>query len=142
MSRGSPTLTESSRAIGVLRPATSLVDGEIPIRAVRNHRLPRLERKYGAVQLDRHDVGLERHEIGDATNLGLRLAVGPRGPMRLADIVVAAEALVRTERLLCYRGQRRLVDVGARPVPTRRKAGLVEHDRPVRVGHNAIVVPD
>src|SRR5882724_7051426 len=39
MSRGSPAFTDSSRAIMAVATGPRLVDGEVAIRAVRNHRL-------------------------------------------------------------------------------------------------------
>src|SRR5262245_1413670 len=74
MSRGRPTFTESIRAMSLLvggdfsgRCAWEpFGDGEVAIRAVRKHRLTRLETDLDAVDFHGNDVRLEGHEVGDA----------------------------------------------------------------------------
>src|SRR6516225_4251719 len=58
----------------------------------------------------------------------------------IADIVITAQAFIRTEGLMFHESQRGLIDVGARNVPPRRKAGLVESNRSLGIGDNAVLV--
>src|SRR6185295_16430871 len=125
MSRGSPTFTDRSRAMRVrlgplaaatasrpsgarswLFPGKHLVDGEFAIGTVRNHRLTRLEAERGPVELERDHVRLERHQVGDAADFGIGLTIRPCRPTCVTDVVVAAEPLVRAERLMLDGGQR------------------------------------
>src|ERR1700757_1330428 len=41
-----------------------------------------------------------------------------------------------------HEGQRGLIDIGARNVPARREAGLVEHNRPLAIGDDAVAMTD
>src|SRR5262249_51297240 len=106
----------------------NLVDAELAIGTVRNHRLTGLETKRLPIDLYRDDGRLERDEIGDAPDLGIGLTIRPCGLARVTDVVVTAEPFVRTESLVFHRGQRGLIDVGAQHVPARREARLVEDD--------------
>ena len=54
-----------------------LVDREVAIGAMRNHRLTRLKMELGAIEIDRDDVRLERHQVGDAANLSVSVRVRP-----------------------------------------------------------------
>src|SRR5262245_44862671 len=96
--------------------------GEVSIGAVWNHGLTRLRTELNAIELYRHHIGLERHQIANAADLAICLAIRPSRLMCVADVVVAAEPLVRAERLLVYRLQCGLVNVGAWYVPPRREA--------------------
>src|SRR6476646_2433732 len=91
MSRGSPTFTDNSRAMSLSgrsqplsRPrrrvlAHWLFEGEhlgnceAEIGAVGNHRLAGSRRSWGPVELYRDNIGLERHQVGDAADLGIGL---------------------------------------------------------------------
>jgi hypothetical protein len=52
-----------------------LADGEVAIRAVRNHGLTRLKTQLPAIELYRHYVRLERHQTGDATDFGVGFTI-------------------------------------------------------------------
>ena len=59
----------------VLSAFGCLVDGELAIRAVRNHRLTRLKVELGAIELDRDDVRFERHKVGNAADFGIGVRI-------------------------------------------------------------------
>ena len=44
--------------------------------------------------------------------------------------------------MLLHGSQRGFIDVGARNVPARREAGLVKHQRPLRIGDDAVTLAD
>jgi hypothetical protein len=67
---------------------------------VRNHRLARLKTELFSIELHRDDVRLERHQIGDAADLGISLAIGPSRQTCVTDVVVAAQPFVRAEGLM------------------------------------------
>src|SRR5262249_3617974 len=62
--------------------------------------------------------------------------------MCVTDVVMAAQPFVRTEGLLFNCSQGGLDDIGSRNVPTWREAGLVENQRPLGIGNDAITVAD
>src|SRR5262249_12726272 len=76
----------------------------------------------------------------DARDLGIGLTIRPRCPTCVTNVVVAAQAFVRAERLLGHGSQRGLIDVGARNVPARREAGLVEDYGPLGIGDDAVAM--
>src|SRR4029453_8364439 len=85
MSRGTPTLTDSSRAMSHSTLARSsrlcaghrFGDGEVAIGAVRNHALPWLEMDLHPIDLHGDDIGLERYEVRDAAHLGIGVSIRP-----------------------------------------------------------------
>src|SRR5215471_4237854 len=62
--------------------------------------------------------------------------------MCFTDVVIAAYPFVRTEGLVFHGGQRGLVDIDAWNVPPWREAGLVENQRSLGIGDDAITVTD
>src|SRR5215471_18879306 len=102
MSRGTPTLTESSRAMShsTLTRSSGLCaghrfgDGEVAIGAVRNHALPWLEMDLRPIDLHGDDIGLERYEVRDAAHLGIRVSIRPGCVTCVTDVVVAAQPFV------------------------------------------------
>src|SRR5579875_353915 len=62
--------------------------------------------------------------------------------MSVADIVVAAQSLIRTKSLMLYGRQCGFINVGARNVPTRREARFVQDQRPFRIGDDAVPMTD
>src|SRR6516165_5685334 len=96
--------------------------GEVAIGPMWNHGLTRLEMERSAIELHRDRIGLERHQIGDATHLAIGVAIRPCRLTGVTNVVVAAEALVRAERLLVYRRQCGFIHVGTHDVPPRREA--------------------
>ena len=54
----------------IVRRAERLADMKVAIGAVRNHCLARPEAELNAVELYRNDVRLERHQAGDAADVG------------------------------------------------------------------------
>src|SRR5580658_2633368 len=117
-----------------------LGNGEFAIGAVWNYRLTRLKMQLPAIELYRNYVRLERHQTGDAADLRKSLAIRPCPQTRIADVVVATHPFVRAEGLMFHQGQRGLIDVGARNVPARRKAGLVQNRRPPGIGDDAVMM--
>src|ERR1700733_3072116 len=114
MSRGSPTFTDSSRAI-LLINCWRLTAGrhvEVTIGAVRNHSLTRLKTELGAVELHGENVRFERDQIRDAADLSIGLTIRPCPQTCVTDVVVTAQAFVRAEGLVSHRGQRGLINVG------------------------------
>ena len=51
------------------------VDIEISIGPVRKHCLPRFKMELGPIELYRDDVRLERHQVGNATDLGIGFTI-------------------------------------------------------------------
>ncbi len=101
MSRGSPTFTDSSRAIVCSLYAclpTVAGDVEVAIRAVRNHCLTRLKMELGAVELYRDNVRFERDQIGDAADLRIGVTIRPCPQTCVTDVVVTAQALCTGRR--------------------------------------------
>jgi hypothetical protein len=80
----------------------------------------------GPIELYRDDVRLERYKVGNATDPGIGFTIRPRRQPCIIDVVIAAEPFVWAEGLVFHSGQRGLIDVGARNIPTWREAGLVE----------------
>src|SRR6516165_4301678 len=109
---------------------------------MRNHRLTRLETELGAIELYRDHVRLERHQVGDATDLGIGLTIRPCRQTCVTDVAVAAQPLVGAEGPVFHWGQRGLIDVGAYNVPPRREAGFVEDYRPLGIGDDAVTMTD
>jgi hypothetical protein len=72
---------------------------EVAIGAVRNHRLARLKMELRAIEMDRYDVRFERHQVGDAANLGIGVRIRPCRQTCVIDGVIAAEPLIRAEGL-------------------------------------------
>src|SRR5262249_6196889 len=62
--------------------------------------------------------------------------------MGVTNVVIAAHPFVRTEALVFHGSERRLINVGTRNVPARREAGLVESQRSLGIGNDAIAVTD
>src|SRR5207249_5781557 len=65
------------------------------VDTVRDNGLARFEGQLPAVEVNVHDVWLERHEPRHVGHLGPCLDVGPGGTLVLPDVVVAGQALVR-----------------------------------------------
>jgi hypothetical protein len=105
---------------------------------VRNHQLTRLQPQLGPVQAHLDLVRLEGDHPGDTVDLGPGVLVGPRRAAAARHVVVAAQALVRAERLPVGRGQRGLVDVGPRDVPARREPRLEQGQRTGGVGDDQV----
>src|SRR5215469_1188832 len=124
----------------LLRTWARLGHSEFAIRTVRNYCLTRLKTQLDAVELHRNYVRLERHESGNASDFGISLTIRPCRKTCVAGVVITAQAFVRTEGLMFYESQRGLIDVGAQNVPSRRKAGLVEDERPLSIGDNAVLM--
>jgi hypothetical protein len=59
----------------VLSAFGCLVDGELAIRAVRNHSLTRLQLELGAIKLDRENVRFERHKVGNTADFGIGVRI-------------------------------------------------------------------
>jgi len=89
---------------------------------------------------NRNYIRLERYQSGDAANFRIGLTIRPCRQTCVTDVVVAAEPFVRAESLMFHEGQRGLIDVGAQNVPARRKAGLVQDDRPLGIGDDAVIM--
>ena len=66
---------------------------------MRNHRLTRLKMELRAIEMYRDDVRLERHQVGDAADLGIGVRIRPCRQTCVTDVVVAAEPFVRAEGL-------------------------------------------
>src|SRR5262245_51533520 len=62
--------------------------------------------------------------------------------MCITDVVVAAQPFVRAEGLPVHLSQRRLVDVSAWYVPSRREPRFVEHARPLGIGDDTVLMTD
>src|SRR5262245_23894178 len=122
--------------------AGRLVDREVAIGAVWNHLLTRLEMKLGAVEINRDDAWLERHQVGDAADFNIGVGVRPGRQTCLTDAVIAAEPFVWAESLEFHRREGGLIDVGALNVPARREAGLVEDERTRGIGDGAVMIAD
>src|SRR5215469_11802044 len=124
MSRGSPTFTDSSRAIplGIPRlhessyPQADASGPSVRDQTVRNYCLTRLKTQLHAVEVHRDYVRLERHESGNASDFGISLTIRPCRKTCVGDVVITAQAFVRTEGLMFHESQRGLIDVGARDV--------------------------
>src|SRR3989449_10196780 len=82
-----------------------LVGVEPSVDTVRDDGLARFEGQLPAVEVNVHDVWLERHEPRHAGHLGPCPDVGPGRTLLLPDVVVAGQALVRAERLSLDRRQ-------------------------------------
>ena len=106
-------------------PSAYLPNSEFAIGTMRNHGLTRLKTKLHAVELHRNDIRLEGHQVGDAANFSIGLTIRPCGETCVTDVVVAAQTFVRTKALMFHESQSGFVDVGARNVPPRGKAGLL-----------------
>lgn len=117
-------------------------DVEIPIWAVRNDRLARLEMHLLAIEMNRHDVWFERHKIGNAADFGIGVGIGPCRLACLSDRIIAAETLVRAEGLEFHRGEGGLIDVGTWNVPAGGKTGFVEDQGPPCIGDDPALMVD
>src|SRR4051794_6755902 len=120
--------------------ADRLLDREVAIRAVRNHLLTRREMQLGAIEMDRDDVRLERHQVGDAADFWIGVGIRPGRQTCVTYGVVAAEPFVWAESLELYGSEGGLVDIGAQDVPARREAGLVEDEWPRGIGDDAVTM--
>ncbi len=107
---------------------------------MRDYRLTRLKTELRAVKLHRNYIRFERYQAGNAANFRIGLTVGPGRETCVTDVVVAAEPFVRAESLMFHEGQRGLIDVGAQNVPAWRKAGFAQHDRPLGIGDDAVMM--
>jgi len=123
MFRGSPTFTDSNRAILIawslsFCSAERLTDLEVAIRAVRNHCLSWLKTELDAIELYRNYFWFERHEVGDPAHFRVGVTIRPCRQTCIADVVVAAQSFVRAKGLKMLNGrQSGLIDVGAYNVP-------------------------
>jgi hypothetical protein len=81
-----------------------LSNTQFAIGAVRDYRLTWFKLELPAIELHRNYLRLERHQAGDTANFGIGLTIGPCPETRVTDVVVAAEPLVRTERLVHHLG--------------------------------------
>src|SRR5262249_61478542 len=95
-----------------------------------------------AIEMYRDDVRLERHQVGDATDLRIGIRIRTRRQTCVTDGVVAAEPFVWAEGLEFHGSEGGLIDVCAWNVPTRREAGLVEDERPRGIGDDAVMMAD
>src|SRR5262249_47908779 len=120
---------EVPRRVGGDAALAHFVGVEPSVDTVREDGLARFEGQLLAVEVDVHEVWLERDEPRYAGHVGPCLEVGPGGTLTLPDVVVAGQALVRAERLSLDRCQGRRVDVVPGDVPAGREARLVERDR-------------
>ena len=111
-----------------MRRTARLLDREVAIGAMRSHLLTRLEMELGAIEMDRDDLRLERHQVGDAADFSIGVGIRPGRQTCLTDGVIAAEPFVWAEGLEFHRSEGGLIDVGALNVPARRKTGLVENE--------------
>jgi len=55
--------------------AGRLVDREVAIGTMRSHLLTRLEMQLGVIEMDRDDVRLKRHQVGDAADLSIGVGI-------------------------------------------------------------------
>src|SRR5258705_11421027 len=97
-------------SLTIVRRGKRLGDGQFPIGPMLEHRLTGLETELLAVELHGNDIRLERHEVGDAVDAGIRLTIRPRRQARVTDVIVAAHAFVRAEALVFDERQRGLID--------------------------------
>src|SRR5215813_9732076 len=112
----------------------SCLNGEVSVDTVRDYALARLQREPCAVKTHRDLVRLEGHETADARDLGPGVLIGPCSAVRVANVVIAGQTFIRAEGLAFDGGQQSLFDVGARHIPARREAGLVEDQRTRAIG--------
>src|SRR5215469_3248195 len=119
-----------------------LGDRELAIRTVRNHSLTRLKTELCAIYLYRYDVRLERHQIGDAADLRVRVTIRPDRQTCVTDVVVATQPFVRAEGPVLNGSERMPINVGTWNVPARREAGLVENRGPFSIGNDAVTMAD
>src|SRR5690242_692966 len=99
-----------------------------------------------AIEMDRDDVRFERHQVGNAAHFRIGVRIRPCRQSCITDVVIAAEPFVWAEGLALYGSEDGseggLVDIGAQDVPARRKAGLVEDERPRRISDDAVMMTD
>src|ERR1700730_18685384 len=132
---GRPTFTDSRKAGPSCQPSGGdLVRGEFAVDAVRHHALPGFEPEPAAVEGYLDLVRFEGDQAGDPPDLGPGVLVRPRRASRVADVVVAGQALVGAEGLAAGRGEGGLVDVVAGDVPAGREPGLIQRQWPPGVG--------
>src|ERR1700740_2634840 len=124
----------------LLSACACLADSEFPIGTVRNYSLTQLKTQLRAVELYRNYVWLEGHQAGDADDFRKGLAIRPSSQTCITDVVVAAHPFIRAEGLRVHEGQRGLINVTTRNVPARRKAGLVQDNRPLGIGDDAVMM--
>ena len=94
-----------------------LVGGKPPIGSMSDDGLTRLGVKLFVIDRHVYFVWLKRDEARDAIDFPVRLQIWfPAGLLCVAKVVVAAQALVRTERLLFVGNQWAGVDIFARQV--------------------------
>ena len=135
------SLTAVALSISCSR-GSHLGDVEVAIGAVRNHRLTRFKMELDAIEMHRDDIRFERHQVGDAADLGIGLRIRPCRQTCVTNGVIAAEPLVRAEGLEFHGSERGLIDVGAWNVPARREAGLVEDQRSLGIGDDPVTMAD
>src|SRR5262252_4300545 len=86
-------------------------NAEFAVGAMWNDGLARLKTELSAIQRDRNNV-----RIG--------FPIRPCRKACIADVVIAAQTFVGTERLMFHEGKSGLINVGARNVPARSKTRL------------------
>jgi hypothetical protein len=68
-------LTKGPEANLAARNAIQLGEVEVAVGAEPNHRLTRLKTELDAIEMYSDDIGFERHQAGDAANLGIRVGI-------------------------------------------------------------------
>ena len=107
-----------------------------------NHLLTRLEMESDAIEMDRDDLRLERHQVGDAADFSIGVRIRPGRQTCLTHSVIATEPFVWAEGLELHWSEGGLIDVGALNVPARRETGLVEDERTRGIGDGAVMMAD
>ena len=111
------------------------------VEAVRDHVLAGLEPEPGAVEVHLDLVRFEGDQAADTPDLGPSVGVRRGRPARVRNVVMAAQALVRAERLAFGRAERGFIDAGAWDIPARGETGLKQRQRAGGVGPDAIAAP-
>jgi len=75
------------------------VERELTIGAVRDDALARLEMELFAIEVNRDDVRLERHEVGDAADLRVGIRISPGRGSGLTDVAVATDSFASRDCL-------------------------------------------
>lgn len=70
--------------------AERIASVEVAIGTVWNHRLTRLKMELFVIELNRDYVRFERHQIGDAADLGIGFTIKPGRPACVTNVVVTA----------------------------------------------------
>src|SRR5262249_16489416 len=108
ISRGSPTFTDSSRAMPIgsslrsifLSAWAALGNSELAIGTMGNHGLSRLKTKVLGIELYGYNIRLEGHQPGDTFHFRIGLAIRPCRQTCITNVVVAAHAFVRAKGLM------------------------------------------